>query len=115
VVLGATTVDELVTKFVVLEKELLLVIGVLNVTDELVMGVIVLEMELLLVVKVMNVTDEFDTDDCVLVAKLELFKESIALGVEIGPTDEVSREEIVLEVGIETRDELVTGSTTLDV
>jgi len=63
----------------------------------------------------MNVTDEFDTDDCVLVAELELFRERIALGVEIVSTDEVLREGIVLEVGIETRDEVVTGSTTLDV
>lgn len=113
-VLGAATVDELVTDLIVLEMELLLVIGVI---DELVTGVIVLRMELLLVVKVMNVTDEFDTDDCVLVAKLELFRERIALGVEIGPTDVVSKEGTVLEVEAETetRDEVVTGSTTVDV
>lgn len=66
------------------------------VVDELVTGLIVLETKLLLVVGVMNLTDGFETDDCVLMAKLELFREGIVLGVEIG-----------------NRDELVKGKTTL--
>jgi hypothetical protein len=115
VVLGAAIVDELVTNLVVLEMELLLVTGVMDMTEEFVKDVIVLGMKLLLVVRVMNVIDEFETDDCVLMMKLELFRNGIVLEVEIGPRDEVSREGRVPEVGIETRDELVTGSTTLDV